>query len=526
MIRESKGGPWAHRVGLLAIFGVATAASACLNFGAFSCDDNGDCDAEAMGLCQPVGYCSYPDADCLNSGHRYEDSAGDGLGGQCVGEDVAGSGTEQTSAEDTDTPLNTSGDTTADTTVGVDPTDTSDDDPTTGGDCGAGGQECCPADQCDPGLMCSEGMCGCVEFVEVGDRHSCAVKFDGSLWCWGANEVGQLTEGDPGPVLTPMQIEGFGPGAEVLSLSARNHTCAIRTGNVASCWGDNSNQKIDFGSVLEIITTPVDATWANPAVVVGTGGNHTCVGRQNGLPVPVVCWGGNDSGQTTGPDLMPGPHDVSLGGGIISGAIALGQSHSCVVATTGELFCWGSNAFGQLGIPVMKPAMTSTVQLIPIVGNVATVVAGAQHTCAMSGTEVVCWGRNTLGQVGNGTMVDTATPTTVIFPPGAGTVQSIVAADNHTCAVMASGALYCWGGNEEGELRFEVDKNGIDGFSLQPRQSALGIDITQVATGLIHSCALSTTGQVVCWGANGDGQIGDGTQTDAQEPTAVDLECP
>ncbi|MCH9687413.1 MAG: hypothetical protein K0V04_38620 [Deltaproteobacteria bacterium] len=523
MNRETKGALRARFAGLLAIFGLGAAASACLNFGSFSCDDDADCDAEDMGQCEPVGYCSYPDLGCLATGYRYEPNAGDGLGGQCVGEDVAGSGTDSPNDSETSTDSNTGLDTASETTMNVDPTsDTTDDPGTTGEACGAGGQACCMGSTCDAGLACTGGLCGCVSEVAVGDRHSCAVKLDGSLWCWGDNLLGQLADGALEQSMSPVPIPGFGPGAEVQSISARTHTCAVRNGNVAVCWGDNTSQKVDFGAPIDVITSPVDATWANPAVRVGVGGNHSCVSR--GLDMPLVCWGDNSSGQLTGVD-MPTPQDVTLGAAIDPAALAMGQAHSCVAALTGELYCWGSNAFGQLGLDTTAIPSTNVVNVVPIV-PVGSVVAGTEHTCATAGSDVVCWGRNDLGQVGDGTTANTFVPTTVQFPLGAGAISTVVAAGNHTCALSATGALFCWGGNELGELMLEQDKNGVDMFTLSPQEIDVGFEIAQLATSVTHTCALSTAGQVYCWGGNDYGQIGDGTTTKAQDATEVGLDCP
>jgi len=503
---------------MAAVFAAAAATSACLNFDPFGCQDDTQCDAEEMGRCEPsVGYCSYPDLACL-TGYRYESDAGDGLGGECVNVVMAtGSDTTNGSTDpppDTDDPMTGS-------TTGPDPDTGTDDDPTTEGECGGSGQECCAGDVCDDGLSCNGGVCGCVASIAVGDRHTCAVKLDGSVWCWGDNTLGQLAGGAP-PDMSPLpvQVAGFGPGAVATQVYARNHTCAHRDDQTVFCWGDNIGQKVDFGAPIDIITSPVQAVWAEPAVHIGVGGTHTCVGR--GAAFAPTCWGANGSGQITGTEA-PGP--AIVGGGFEPNAVALGNTHSCMSTLTGQLFCWGDNTYGQLGIdPVMTP--TSIVPQAVVVAPIGQMVAGAHHTCARTGSDVVCWGRNDQGQVGDGTGVDTFTPTTIVFPPGAAMVDSLTAAADQTCALMASGELFCWGGNQFGELLLEPDKMGQDGFALSPQLIDVGFAVAQLATGQTHTCALSTTGQMMCWGENGQGQIGDGTMSDAQDPTPVELSCP
>ena len=205
--------------------------------------------------------------------------------------------------------------------------------------------------------------------------------------------------------------------------------------------------------------------------------------------------------------------------------LALGNTHACASTLTGELYCWGDNAQGQLALdPALAP--TSVVAQLVAVPPVGTVAAGAEHTCITSGSDVHCWGRNDLGQLGHGTNVGTFTPTPAMIEPGSGNVTALVAAADQTCIVLAGGAVQCWGGNQNGELLLEPDENGEDGFALTPRPIALDFAVAQLATGVTHSCALGTDGQVRCWGDNAQGQIGDGTVTDAIEPTPAQISCP
>lgn len=501
---------------LATTFAFAAGSSACLNFDPFGCQEDTQCDSQAMGRCDITGFCSYPDLAC-ETGYRFEANAGDGLGGECVGSDPTGTGTTTApTTNSTEPDLDTGTNTTA--TTGPDPT-TDTDEPTTGDACGGGGQDCCAGDSCDAGLQCSEGLCGCVQSVAVGDRHTCAVKLDGSVWCWGANDLGQLATDRIATPMSPVPLAIAGL-ASIESISARRHTCAVRSDSTLLCWGDNTAQKADVIDPSPTILVPAQASWAVPAMQFGVGGSHTCVGR--GAGQAPTCWGDNASGQLTGADT-PGP--VIIGGGFDPYEIALGQAHSCMSTLTGDLFCWGSNAFGQLAVdPVMTPTAPNPLSLpVPPIG---ALVVGAEHTCATAGTDVLCWGRNTLGQLGNGTNTDTFTPTTAVFPPDAGGLAHLVAAADQTCAVMVSGAVLCWGGNQNGELLLAPDELGEDGFALSPRLIELGFNVSQLSTGVTHSCALSTAGQVLCWGDNSQGQIGDGTVTDALEPTPAQISCP
>jgi alpha-tubulin suppressor-like RCC1 family protein len=507
-------------VALALVAAGSAALSACLQFDPFGCQEDTQCDAQAMGRCDvPTGWCSYPDLACA-TGYRFEGNAGDGLGGECVGTDPTGTGTDPSTGDTTEPPLDTGP---LDSSTGPDPSDSSSDDaPTTGDACGGAGEACCAADVCDAGLQCSEGLCGCVQAVAVGDRHTCVVRLDGSVACWGANDLGQLAT-DPAVTPsspTPVEIAGFGPGSEAVALAMRRHNCAARSDESLVCWGDNASLAVDVMDPSPVVIVPVEVAWGLPAMQVGVGGSHTCVGR--GARQAPVCWGANGSGQLTGAEA-PGPAFVP--GGFEPSAVATGSAHTCMSTLLGDLYCWGANGNGQLAVdPVVAP--TSSVPQATGVPPVATVVAGAEHTCALVGTDVQCWGRNHLGQLGIGTDVGTFTPTLVTLPPGAGIVAALVAAADQTCVVTGSGGVLCWGGNQNGELLLEPDETGEDGFALAPRAIELGFPVAQLATGVTHSCALGTDGQVRCWGDNAQGQIGDGTVTDALEPTPAQISCP
>ncbi|MCX4246701.1 RCC1 domain-containing protein [Paraliomyxa miuraensis] len=506
---------------LAAVLAIAAASSsACLNFDPFGCQEDTQCDAQAMGRCEAVGYCSYPDLACIDTGYRYEDGAGDGLGGQCVGVEVAGTDTDGTTTTAmTDPDPETSLD--SGSTTMVDPTTGSDDEPTTGDACGGAGQACCAGDGCDAGLSCNDGLCGCVQAIAVGNRHTCAIKLDGNVQCWGANDLGQLASAEPPMSPTPVDIPGFGGALAATALYARNHTCALTGDDTLWCWGDNASQKASVIDPSPVVLIPGQATWAVPAAAAGVGGSHTCVGR--GMGQAPTCWGDNGSGQLSGMEVPPGPAIVP--GGFEPFVVALGDAHTCMSTLMGDLYCWGDNGNGQIGAdPVTTPSLSvPQVVGVPPIGTLAT---GAQHTCVTVGSEVQCFGRNNMGQLGNGTNVDAFTPSAAMFPPGAGVVAQLVAGADQTCAVMAAGELYCWGGNQNGELLLEPDKMGEDGFALTPRLIEVGFDVAQIATGSTHTCALSTAGQVLCWGANDQGQIGDGTVTDALEPTPAQITCP
>jgi alpha-tubulin suppressor-like RCC1 family protein len=207
-----------------------------------------------------------------------------------------------------------------------------------------------------------------------------------------------------------------------------------------------------------------------------------------------------------GPSSPLGPDVVS---------IAAGERHTCVLTSAGAVKCWGFNHDGQLGdgrdsdrsVPVDVTGLTSGAKAI---------VAGWRHTCALtSGGGAKCWGNNHDGQLGDGTEVDRRTPQDVV---GLLTqVTAIAAGERHTCALTTTGGVKCWGNNHDGELGDGTRKDKITPVDV----TGLTTGVTAIAAGWRHTCALTTTGGVKCWGNNHDGQLGNGTDTDSPVPVDV-----
>jgi alpha-tubulin suppressor-like RCC1 family protein len=507
------------------------AAPACLKFSAFACETDDQCDLGGglpMGTCvQPVGFCAYPDAQCP-SGLRFDASAGDGLGEECVNDGTPGTG-DATVGDDDDT--DASATETEDTTAGMPPTtgDVTGPDPSTGGDtqavCGGAGAECCAGDACDPGLECMGSGCGCVASVAAGLRHTCAVKIDGTVWCWGAGDLGQLGM-DLGPGMTmstlPLEVPAeLGAGMEAELVAAREHTCVSRSDGSAICWGHNTNGKADPLS-LENMVPPTVTTWAMSPTTVGVGQNHSCVGRDEGISA--TCWGDNASGQLGTAAAGPGPFDVTIAG-FEPAQIVGGTAHTCASNLMGAVYCWGANGSGQLARdPVTVPS--SDAPLVVPVDPVGALSSGDEHVCARVGTTAWCWGANSLGQLGDGTGIASFTPVAVALPPTAGAVTDVVSGPDQSCAIVAGGGLWCWGSNASGQLLLEPDKMGNDMYTLAPQEIEVGATVLQVATGGTQTCALTDEGTVLCWGINDFGQNGNGTTNYGFSPTPVELECP
>lgn len=186
--------------------------------------------------------------------------------------------------------------------------------------------------------------------------------------------------------------------------------------------------------------------------------------------------------------------------------LALGNRHSCALRSDGTVACWGDNANGELGLGTVGTAMAAPAT-VPGLTGVRAIEAGLSHACALLGDGTVrCWGDNTYGQVGDGTMVDQGTPTAVTGLRGVG---RLVVGMHHGCA-LAAGRVSCWGYNSHGQLG-----DGTTVNRATPLMTSL-VGITDLGAGSWHTCARSTGTTLWCWGWNLAGMPGIGATTPAQ----------
>jgi alpha-tubulin suppressor-like RCC1 family protein len=197
--------------------------------------------------------------------------------------------------------------------------------------------------------------------------------------------------------------------------------------------------------------------------------------------------------------------------------IARGSAAATVTAAsaTGSLLAWGDNHNGQLGDGATGTSDTPVAVKLPAGTTVASVRAGGKHSLALtSAGQVLAWGHNSAGQLGDGTTIDRHTPLKVKLPQGT-TVIAISAGGVHSLAVTAAGQVLAWGDNEYGQLG---DGTTMDRHS--PVRVKLPAGTRVIAVGASYNCsmALTAAGQVWAWGHNGSGQLGDGTRTESHVP--------
>ena len=250
--------------------------------------------------------------------------------------------------------------------------------------------------------------------VSAGGNHSCGLRTDGTVACWGSNDIGQASP----------------PSGTFSAVSAGGaHSCGVKTDGTLACWGDDGNGQasppagtfsavsaglfhscgVKTGGTLACWGANFDAQASPPVgtfTMVSAGGSHSCGVKTDGT---LACWGANGDNQASPPS------------GTFS-AVSAGESHTCGVKTDGTLACWGFNGDGQASPPT---------------GTFSAVSAGALHSCGVrSDGTLACWGFDDNGQAS----------------PPAGTFSVVSAGGLHSCGVKTDGTLTCWGNNNDGQL--------------------------------------------------------------------------
>jgi alpha-tubulin suppressor-like RCC1 family protein len=365
-----------------------------------------------------------------------------------------------------------------------------------------------------------------VSQFSIGGYGSSCVVVNGAAKCFGSNSYGQLGNSTFVTSYTPVVVTGMTSNVSKIVVSGNGsggdgqvHTCAITTGGALKCWGANSLGQVGDNTATHR-SAPV-TIFANGVQDVEVAfGNHTCAIMITGA---LKCWGRNDYGQLgnglTAHSYVPA--DVT---GLTSGVtqVAASKVHTCAIVN-GGVKCWGSNGHGELGLgttgasiltPQDVPGLSSGVTSISAAG-----LATSSRTCVVQYGAVKCWGSGYLGGLGNGSSADLYSPTTVIGLGGGlgnGMVK-VVVNELHTCALSASGALKCWGANWNGEV-------GVGNTTLYyTPMDVLGMQagILDFDLGSSSTCVLALGNSMKCWGNNIGGALGLGYSYMTSSPVDI-----
>jgi hypothetical protein len=287
---------------------------------------------------------------------------------------------------------------------------------------------------------------GAFSQVAAGNGHTCVLAEDGRAWCWGEGEAGQLGHGAFALSPVPVPVSASVPLA-VLSARA-NRTCALARDGSAWCWGEDAAAPVGRG--LKALT---DTKRASPTVV------------------------------SRGPFM----------------AVAVGGSHTCVLAPSGDAYCWGANLYGELGDGSVRESHAA----VPVLHDrpFTTIVAGQSHTCALDRDALAwCWGQNEFGQLGDGAQRHQPRPVAVA---GGLRFKTLGAGSSHTCGLDEVGVAYCWGNGLHGQLGMDVGRacRGQP-CALRPAVVPGEHRFRTLGVGPVRTCATTAAGELWCWGGD------------------------
>ena len=413
-----------------------------------------------------------------------------------------------------------------------------------------GGYFCnCNSGYYGDGELCLQNP-GFVLAVDTSSDHSCALLEGGSIRCWGFNEYGQLGYGDTNTTGDdePASARGYiNVGAAITQIeTGYGHTCALTSSGKVYCWGRNRHGQLGYpgGENVGDDELPVTAgavDLGGTAIELAAGGEHTCALMSTG---GVRCWGLGVDGQLgygnpsdIGDNETPAQAgDVPLGA--LATSITAGRDHTCAITEDGSLMCWGRGAWAPTGYGHTENIGDDETPLevgpVDLGAPALAVDAGWYHTCAIveheAGNALRCFGYGGVGQLGYAStesIGDDETPSSA-GDIDLGFVPSAVSAGlYHTCATDQTGAAVCFGYGLYGRLGTANEEDiGDDETPSVLSPIPLSSSVISLSAGSEHTCAVQSTGGVVCWGSAAYGQLGSGDNEDIGDDEYPDGSLP
>jgi alpha-tubulin suppressor-like RCC1 family protein len=356
--------------------------------------------------------------------------------------------------------------------------------------------------------------------ISTGAAHACLLHM-GQIYCWGREWAPSGTVDHQ----TPYHVAH--PSGETFTMvsTGANHTCAVDSNNDGYCWGIGNDHRLGNGATTDrYAPTKVTGSGSNSVQFqsISAGGDHSCGITTSGT---VVCWGANNTGQcgsvSNGTPIQH-PTAVTKGGSTLSATrVSAGHDFTCALTNQGALYCWGNNDKGQLGagaITIGGTTVTSThVPRSVWTSGVDTIDTGYAHACIThNGGDGYCWGDDSHQRLGNGNASHTTTPFAVV---GGNSFANIRVGRYNSCGIENnSDNGMCWGESSYGAIGNGTTSNIPEA---QP------VDVTgvprfaRIDVGTRFACGIGKNNNVYCWGADSNGNLGNGTAGATDHPTPV-----
>lgn len=370
--------------------------------------------------------------------------------------------------------------------------------------------------------------------LSTGNVHSCARLTTGEARCWGSTALGNPDVAESLLAVPVTDVDGSGPLTGVVQVAAgTRHTCALRDDTGVVCWGANDAGQLGDGTATgRVLPTPVlDETGTAPltgVVQIDAGVDQTCAVLADHQ---ARCWGAGYRGDGLGTggdrELPVVVIDVVGVDGPLTGVaqVSVGDARTCAALTSGQARCWGyTPGDGSTTPPHMEPVVVSNPEGTGPLTDVAAVEAGGSGSCAVLGSgEARCWG----SMVGDGTSTSRPRPVAVKDPAGTAPLTGVTAirwGDGHACAALSTGQARCWGAdNQFGQLGTPPPAlaSSLPLVVQDPTDGGAMTTAAEVTPGRLETCVRRTDGQVRCWGANAWHSLGNGTTRTRYLPTPV-----